>query len=359
MVVAHVLPTLPPFLRALDSIGRVAAVVPKPRSIDPVVLGWLRDHHPVTSWSRASIGTPGFVDRDAAAVLDGDTPFVVLDIGGYFAPALPDLARRYPGTFLGVVEDTENGYQKYLTAYRARPHLPVPCVSIARSLSKRSEDHLVGRSIVFSSEVLLREGGATLGQRSALVIGFGKIGQSIAHDLRDRGIDVSVWDIDPNQRVFARCTNFRVEDRARSLQRADLVFCATGNRSLRAADFRALRRGAVVFSVTSSDDEFSFAGLDDYASEQVGPWMTRLHRVDGGDHHFFLANRGDAPNFLHGAEVRPFVHLTQAAILHGIAALLDDPRPGRIGGIGGAREALISEAFERCFFDTASERSPA
>lgn len=37
---------------------------------------------------------------------------VLLDVGGYFAPALADACTRYSGKILGVVEDTENGLRR-------------------------------------------------------------------------------------------------------------------------------------------------------------------------------------------------------------------------------------------------------
>ncbi|MBP2371553.1 NAD(P)-dependent oxidoreductase [Pseudonocardia parietis] len=344
IVVAHMLPTLPPFLRTLEQIGDVVAVVTKPSSVDPDVLGWARRNHRVVDWTRQTISQPEFVDSELAAVV-GHRPFAVLDVGGYFAPVLAAMHDAFADQFLGIVEDTENGHQKY----DAQPRLTVGCVSIARSLAKRNEDRWVGQSIVFSAEMLLREGGATLDLREALVIGFGKIGQSIANSLRFRGLIVTVWDTDPNQRVYARCENFRVEDKHAALTRADLVFCATGNRALAGSDFAGTKQGSVVFSVTSADDEFSFEGMGDYRGDAIDPYMTRLRR---GEHFFFLANRGNALNFLHGAELRPFVHLTQAAMLHGIGTLLDGSAvAGRITGISRQRESQIAEAFERCFFD--------
>lgn len=39
---------------------------------------------------------------------------VLLDVGGYFAPALEDACARFSGRILGVVEDTENGVRRYL-----------------------------------------------------------------------------------------------------------------------------------------------------------------------------------------------------------------------------------------------------
>lgn len=343
VLVGHMLTTLPPFLTALERIGRIAGIIPKPSSIDPAILSWAKQDYAVLDLTRRQIGEAGLLKERLQDVV-GDERFILLDIGGYFAPSLEQVCEAYSGRLVGLVEDTENGHQRYV----AGPDLPVPCVSVARSLSKRNEDRWVGQSIVYSAEALLRDGGATLDLKKALVIGFGKIGQSIAQTLHKRGILAMVWDTDPNQRVFARCENFQVIEKPLALREADLIFCATGNKSLRAEDFRCLKRGSVVFSVTSSDDEFSFAGMEDYRREEVGNSMVRISR-DG--HSFFLANGGNAVNFVHRAEVRPFIHLVQAAMLHGIDALLKGEVPrGRLATLDKRRETAVARAFERCFF---------
>ncbi len=343
VVVAHLLPTLPPFLEALEQVGAVVALVPKPRSIDPRILEWARARYAVAPWSRAEIRTPGFVDTELAPVV-GAQQFAILDIGGYFAPVGPQLTQRFGARFRGVVEDTENGHRRYL----ATTSKALRCVSVARSLAKRNEDRWVGQSIVYSAESLLRCNGATLNLQRPLVIGYGKIGQSIAHTLRGRGLAVTVSDVDANQRVLARCDNFPVSGTRAALAGTDLVFCATGNRALAGADFAALRPGTLVVSVTSADDEFDFTALGDYARHRVSANLVRLQR---GSHYFFLANDGNALNFVHGAEMRPFVHLTQAALLFGIAELLLGERnTGTVAGLRTWQESRISELFEQSFF---------
>ena len=75
-----------------------------------------------------------------------------------------------------------------------------PVLSVARSPLKDCEDHLVGRSIVFSTDALVRARGDILTSRSACVIGFGKIGRSIAQTLRAQDLRVPVYDNDAVKR---------------------------------------------------------------------------------------------------------------------------------------------------------------
>jgi adenosylhomocysteinase len=61
------------------------------------------------------------------------------------------------------------------------------------------------------------------------------------------------------------------------------------------------------------------AGLPDiYTRTMVGAHLTRYQTTG---HYFYLANGGNAVNFLHGASVGPFIHLVQAEILAGIRML--------------------------------------
>jgi adenosylhomocysteinase len=265
-------------------------------------------------------------------------PLVLLDIGGYFAPALPELCARFSGRLLGVVEDTENGLRRYMSHEK----LPCPVFSVARSPLKDPEDHLVGQSVVFSTEALLRSRGDILHGRLATVIGFGKIGASVARSLHARHVQVTIYDSDAIKQAQALALGFRtVTTRAEALRGAGVVVCATGNVALQADDFAHVGNGAYVVSVTSSDDELELAGLDGlYARHQVDEHITR-HSTTG--HFFYLLNEGNAVNFLHGASVGAFIYLVQAEILAAMALLSgQDYDPGLHETPAGIRKFIAS-----------------
>jgi adenosylhomocysteinase len=69
--------------------------------------------------------------------------------------------------------------------------------SVARSPLKDPEDYLVGQSITFSAEALIRSRGDILHGRRAAVIGYGKLGRSIAAMLHAKHVGVTVYDSDP------------------------------------------------------------------------------------------------------------------------------------------------------------------
>jgi adenosylhomocysteinase len=208
---------------------------------------------------------------------------VLLDVGGYFAPTLHLVAKTFSGRLLGVVEDTENGHQRYA----ALDEVPCPVVSVARSPLKECEDHLVGRSIVFSTEALVRSRGDILTSREACVIGYGKVGRSIARALHAHDLRVTVYDTDPVKRVQAMAQGFR-------------------------------RR------------------------TPVGDHLTRFDVIG---HYFYLLADGGAVNFLHGGVVGTFIHLVQAEILTATGVITSGELDPGITELHAEHRQVISRAW--------------
>ncbi|GAA3007056.1 adenosylhomocysteinase [Streptosporangium longisporum] len=335
-LVTHLLPERPCFVRAVAAMGRLRAVLPKPKSIDPAARRETEQTVPVDVLSRELFADPvtalDYFESRAAT-----EPIVLLDVGGYFAPTLAEVHERFSGRLLGVIEDTENGHRRY----RDLDTLPCPVVSVARSPLKDPEDYLVGQSVVFSTEAVMRGRGDILHGRPALVIGFGKLGSSIARLLHAKGVQVTVFDIDPVRRTQALSQGFTVaRDRHGALTGAGLVLCATGAVSLRGEDFPHLRNGAYVATVTSSEDELELDGLPDvYTRTMVGDHITRYQTTG---HYFYLANGGNAVNFLHGAGVGPFIFLVQAEILAGIGMLTRGDLPPGMHEVSAADRAAVA-----------------
>ncbi|MFB7501457.1 adenosylhomocysteinase [Streptomyces sp. NPDC056161] len=322
-LITHLLPERPAFVQAVAAMTRLTAVLPKPKSIHPAAKREVERTVPVDTLTRDLFTEPDdaldYLESRAA----GET-ICLLDVGGYFAPTLTEVHSRFTGRIAGVIEDTENGHRRYAHLDK----LPCPVISVARSPLKDPEDFLVGQSVVFSTEAVMRGRGDILHGRPALVIGFGKLGSSIARLLQAKGVQVTVFDIDPVRRTQALSQGFIVaRDHETALTGAGLVLCATGAISLRGEDFSHLRNGAYVATVTSSEDELDLAGLPDvYTRTIVGDHVTR-YRTTG--HYFYLANDGNAVNFIHGASVGPFIFLVQAEILASIRMLTrEDLAPG-------------------------------
>lgn len=319
LVVTHLLAERPAFLYALARQTAVGAVLPKPKSIDEGALREISATMPVDALDRAAFADPGhiltYIERRTAG-----QPMVLLDMGGYFAPSLRQVCDQFSGQILGVVEDTENGHQRYLTTATEDGKLPCPVFSVARSPLKEPEDYLVGQSVAFSAEALIRSRGDILHGRPATVIGYGKLGRSVAATLHAKHIGVTVYDIDPVRRAQALAQGFRTAPAVgQAIAGAGLVVCATGNRALTEDDFGQITNGAYVASVTSRDDELDLDALDGlYERIPSGSHVTRYSRTG---HYFYVLADGNAVNFLHGACVGAFIFLVQAEILTALAKL--------------------------------------
>ena len=321
LLVTHLLPERPSFVRAVAAASHLRAVLPKPKSITPAAQ---REVEAVAQCDRLTRDL--FADADQALeyleTRAAGERLVLLDVGGYFAPTLNALQERFSGTILGVIEDTENGHKRYAGLDKH----PCPVVSVARSPLKDPEDFLVGQSVVFSTEALMRGRGDILHGRPALVIGFGKLGSSIARLLHAKGVQVTVYDIDPIRRAQALSQGFTVaRDRDTALHNAGLVLCATGAISLR------------------SEDELDLAALPAvYHRARDSEHITRYQTTG---HYFYLLNGGNAVNFLHGASVGPFIFLVQAEILAAIRMLTRGDLDHGMHEVSAADRAVIADTW--------------
>ena len=316
VVIAHVLPDAPFFLRAVDSIAPICLLLAKPKSLASEAGTRVAES---LSFPRQALSRKWAEDVDSvlstlADALKPDLPFLLCDIGAYFAPSILAIAERYKDQFLGVLEGTENGasaYERHFRTLRIDP--PIPIVSVARSSLKLPEDFLVGAGIIFSAEAILRQHGQVLQTRTATVIGFGRVGRAVAEALRTRGVPTVVFDTDPIACAEAAVRGYPVYG---SIEEAvdfgTLVVSATGSHALDRTALDSVRRGAVIATVTSRDSEFDEEYLldayDSVGAEADGSGLS-LYREVGGDREFWLMNDGNAPNFLHGAVLGPALHL--------------------------------------------------
>lgn len=315
VIISHLLSGPQPYLDYLVGCGHLKLLLPKPKSACARARAHYQNQVPVLLKQRSHLTSA----ERLAAMLNEVAPvgrLVLVDIGGYFSQALPTLSGYLDAELAGIVEVTENGLQRY----EAQAVLPVPVYSLARSPLKGPEDYLTGQSIVYSAEALLRDAHFILNGRRAAVFGYGKIGRSIAKALHAKNISTYVVEVDPIRAIEAQSRGFEVISKAQALQRSDAIFCATGNQSLESDDLNRIKNGAFIFSVTSSDDELALDKLDSrFSAHAVSEHLIRYERLG---QYFYLANRGNAINFIHNAEVGPYIFLVQGEVLLAIHHLL-------------------------------------
>jgi adenosylhomocysteinase len=223
---------------------------------------------------------------------------------------------------IGIVEDTENGDQKYMAALgienrqNKQPgghELPLnfPLVSSARLPPlKESEDALIGLSIVLSAEAELRTRNHILLSETALVLGSGKIGKSLAEALRRRDVDDHVCDINGEKSLQADSHGFKVITNIRDLlPKVDMPISATGNNALGIGEFERMKDEAYVVSATSADDKMhrKHLVLNGYLRLPINNGATVKYAKD--QRSIYPVADGEAANFLHCGTVGPYIHL--------------------------------------------------
>jgi adenosylhomocysteinase len=288
------------FLSALEGIGRIAAVIPKASSKKFADLNSLSKNYPVLDIDRQTIVANPNKFMNLLGRLIQDERFAVIDMGGYFSHIALDLFKKFDKQIIGIVEDTENGHQKYeeLIKKRKLNESLGPIISVARSALKEPEDSLVGQAIVFSAEAIMRSNGFILLGKRVGVIGFGKIGRSIAFSLLSRGSRVDVFETNPILMASALSLGFHTSARPEFLRSADILFCATGNRSISIADEKYFKDGLHIFCATSSDDELSPCLR--YKIKKSSP-ANRGHscKISLGNKNIHIHNEGNSVNFVH------------------------------------------------------------
>ncbi len=323
-VVTHLLDQPQIYLDCLQQLGTLAMILPKPKSVCRGTLEQIEKRFQVVIKSRSQVASVDVI----AAILNDFVPaqdLVLVDIGGYFSASLSELVPRLKSRLIGVVEVTENGHQRYA----ALSDLPVPVISLARSPLKGPEDYLTGQSIVYSAEALMRECHHIMNGGNAVVFGYGKIGSSIAKALHAKNINTKIVEIDPIRGIAARSRGFDLISKEEALQTSDAIFCATGNQSLSHHDFNRVKNGAFIFSVTSSDDELNLTQVkNSFSVSRITDHVSRYERLG---QYFYLANKGDAINFIHNAEVGPYIYLVQGEIIMAIDYLCKHEAANEVG----------------------------
>ena len=323
VVVNHALPDTVYMLDALKAVGDVKKVFVKPRSINRKAFADISKLYDTEIANREQLADPHYAANLFQDVSEGKTPVVALDVGGYFAKPLSAIQERLGKLFLGVVEDTENGHQKY-----EKVSLLESCVySVARSPLKYAEDVLVGYSVALATENIIRSFGDLHCTKHVGILGYGKIGKGAAQTLKNKGLTVSIYDRDFVKLVQASADGFDVyNDLHMALKRSDIIISCTGNAAIKGKDFLAIKNGAYLSSVTSSDDELDFNGTASmFQKETVGD---HIELYKSANNHFYLLNSGNAINFIYGPSAGSYITLVHSEIVACTDAILKDHPAG-------------------------------
>lgn len=321
VAVSHIIPSSESYIRSLHENFNLVGIVPKPKSINKNTLKLLKSEGVaiLDQFTREDISEH---PEKFADFLKSYNKICLVDIGGYFSDSMNQLKEKLGNKLLGVVEDTENGHQKYEKNLSGKYNM----ISVARSPLKDFEDQLVGHSVAHATETVLRQINTIITYRNCGIIGYGKIGKGIAEYLQQRGIKPRVSEINAMRAIQASCDGAIVCSTDELLKKSDVIFCATGTRALDLLKLRDLRKGAFLASVTSSDDEFDLKFVDsEYKKENVADHITRYSKRG---HTFHLLNDGNAINFLYAAAVDKYINLVQGELIFSITKLYESKEKG-------------------------------
>lgn len=346
VVVMHLVPGTRLFLENLARFARIAAILAKPNSQDKDERTYLNNRYLVRTLDKEEFQSSERVIQ----LLDELVPsgnFIIIDIGGYFAIHLAAIASTTKARLLGVVEDTENGHKRY----QSLKSFPVPVISVARSELKNSEDFLVGQSIVYAAEKLMRDFGSIMNGRRATVIGYGKIGRSIALHLHSKHLTTVIVEQNPVRAIEAKAHGFHVLQKFEAISRGNLVFCATGNKCIAGDEVERLNNGSYLISVTSADDELDLTFAR--SSYEVTAVSDHIERFSREGHFFYVVAKGNAVNFAINdiGRLGPFIYPVQAELM--VAAIfLNQQSPEISKGLIELPERLkqhIASMWEKAF----------
>ena len=219
----------------------------------------------------------GKAEREAALAFlcegpDGSGLDVVMDDGSHLVrlahEATPDLVAGW----IGVTEETTSGLTP-LRLMEAQGVLATPVMAVNDAPTKTFFDNRYGtaQSCVFAIADLLDGAAVKLSDQSALVIGYGPVGQGVAAYLRALGAVVSVSERDAVRALQAVHDGFPVGE-ASSLAKGALVVSCTGAEATITADIRDVAKAVAVAGGVPGELE-----LDDIEASlsPVAPHMER------------------------------------------------------------------------------------
>ncbi|MFK7859779.1 MAG: hypothetical protein AB8B64_13205 [Granulosicoccus sp.] len=261
---------------------------------------------------------------------------IIHEVGGIAIKALHEPEFIGEDVVVGVLEITKQG----VWVAEQLSELKVPQINVAQTRLKEIEGKQVGEAVVAALDSILRDLGYSTVGRDALVIGYGWVGKGIAQSLRNRGLGVSVKDVDMVSVVEATVDGHH-PCYSDTLSRAPaIVVGATGKPSIDQHLLAQLPDRCFLVSGSSKDHEIDLSYLDSQTAESVSlhPHVRQCTLHDG--RRLFLVNDGYPVNFTGASVPDEIVEFLFAELIMLIPKLLEHRVLPGIHTLPEAEEAL-------------------
>jgi len=294
LFVVHVTKTIEPYLKEWVTSCNTIGIISIPYSENKDVkrrLSEITNIYEVSNYQKIPNLIKSICDENIKKKI------ILIEIGGYSAEV-----SKYLKNVILSVEDTNQGYWRFK---KKQAYLTYPVVSIAKTELKKLENKLVGQSVVFSVERMLRDcfHQSCLTDKNVLVLSYGQIGKAVCDALRGRFSKVYVYDVSALRMIEAYLDGFHIVDKKSILPYIDIVIGASGHRSISMDDLPFLADKAILVSGSSRQVEFPYEYLDIYKTEKefkgvypIGNNIEEFEAVRGKT--FFVVYKGQPINFI-------------------------------------------------------------
>lgn len=261
---------------------------------------------------------------------------VIHEVGGIAIRALHEPTYCGGDTVVGALEITKQG----VWVAEQLENLRIPQFNVAQTRLKEIEGKQVGEAVVAALDNILRDlGYATVG-RDALVCGYGWVGKGVAQSLRQRGLSVSVKDIDTVSVVEATVDGHNPCYGETLSRPPAIVVGASGRRSIDRQLLEQLPDRCFLVSGSSKDHEIDLSHLESQTAESklLHKHVRQCTLHDG--RRVYLVNEGYPVNFTGASVPDEIVEFLFAELIMLVPQLLDSQSAPGIHTLAPADEAL-------------------
>ncbi len=196
----------------------------------------------------------------------------------------------------GTSEETTTGVHR-LYQMMENKSLLFPAINVNDSVTKSKFDNTYGCRESLADGIK-RATDIMIAGKTVVVCGYGEVGKGCAQSMRGFGARVIINEIDPICALQASMEGYEVKPLDESLDEADIVVTATGNKDVVTVDhMQKMKNQAIVCNIGHFDNEIQVNKLYEtpgVVKENIKPQVDQIHFPDG--HSIILLSEGRLVN---------------------------------------------------------------